>query len=143
MINGKSFDWEDVAVDAPWGIGLQIKNISYKSTRPAVPTYGRGTVPRGYGRQNLEQDGAMDLTHEEFQKLAIYAATQGGYSRIKPFPITVRYSNDDQATQVAVLPSVVLEEVSAEANQGDEEVGTKSLTFKVMDPILYNGVPFA
>lgn len=145
MINGKSFSWEDITVRAPWaaGMGLEILSINYSSRSDSTPTYGRGRVPRGYGRGNLEQDGSMELTHEEFEKLAIFAATQGGFSRIPPFPILAQYANADQRPQIDTLPSVVLDEISAEASQGDAEVGKKTINFKVMDPILYNGVPFA
>lgn len=141
MINGKVFDWEDIKISAPWGIDIEILAINYKSTRTAVAAYGRGNAPRGYGRQNLEQDGSVEMDARSFLKLSAYAATQGGILRIKPFVITASFANDDQISQTDILDGVVFEEISAEATQGDEEVGKKTLNIKIFNPIKYNAIP--
>lgn len=141
MINGKTFDWEDIKVDIAALIDLEILAITYKSERPAEAVYGRGNAPRGYGRGNLTQEATVDLDHAAFLKLSAFAATQGGLARIKPFVITVRYANNDQLPQVDVLDGCVFTTIEAEGTQGDTEVGIKKLTLNVFNPIKYNGVP--
>lgn len=143
MINGKSFDWQDIKIDTPWGIDIAIKAISYSSSVPSEAVFSRGNTPRAYGQGNLEQEASMDLDHTEFLKLSVYAATQGGFSRIAPFPVTVRYANDDQLPQVDILDGVKLTDIEADSSQGDTETGVKSLTFVVLNPIKFNGVPMA
>jgi hypothetical protein len=141
MINGRVFDWESIRIDTPWGIDLPILSISYSSEAPVDPQFSRGNVAVGYGRGNLAQEGAVELEHRSWLQLSVYAATQGGLLRIRPFPITVSYSNEDQVPQIDVLTACVFEKVEAEANQGDTRIGNKKLTIKILDPIKYNGVP--
>jgi len=141
MINGKSFDWEDIKIDAPWGLDVEIQNISYESDRPVVETYGRGNTARGYGHQNLAQTGAIELNHRSFIALSAYGATQGGILRIAPFVITVRYANTDQVTQVDILDAVKISKIATEASQGDEEVALRTLDIKILNPIKWSGVP--
>ena len=83
----------------------------------------------------------MDIPHTSFQQLLVYAATQGGVLRIRPFAIVVEYSNEDQVPQIDVLRACKLEKLETDSSQGDTETGLRTLTFKVLDPILYNGVP--
>lgn len=140
MINGRTFDWESIKVDAPFGIDVEIQDINYKSNRPVNMVFGRGNAARGYGRGNQEQDGDLTLNHKSFLALAAYGATFGGYFRIPPFVITVRYANDDQVTQVDVLDGVVLEEIGTGGAQGDEEVALRKINFKIANPVKFAGV---
>lgn len=141
MINGRVFDWESIKVDAPFGLDLEITNIAYSSEATAEPVFGRGNTPRGYGMGNLNQTGSIDIPHNSFLQLNAYAAVHGGVLRIRPFDITVRYANSDQVPQVDVLRKVKIEKIETDAKQGDAEVGLKKLSIKILDPILYNGVP--
>jgi hypothetical protein len=141
MINGRTYDWESIKVDAPFGIDVEIQNINYQSTREGVAVYGRGNAPRGYGRQNLEQDGSVQLNGRSFIALSAYGALAGGILRIAPFPITVRYANTDQPTQVDILDGVIFTGVSTEASQGDEEILLRTLNIRILNPIKWNSVP--
>ena len=138
MINGRSFDWESIKIHTPWGLNFCILNINYKSERPAEPTYGRGNVPRGYGRGNLTQEGGIEIDAQSWAQLQVYAATQAGLFRIKPFVISVSYGNDDQIPQVDTLPSCIFTTTETEATQGDTEIGKRTLAIQILDPISYN-----
>ncbi len=140
MINGRSFDWEAIKVRSIWGANIEITNISYSSEATVDPVFARGNVARGYGVGNLSQEGAIDLPHTSFQQLQIYAATQGGILRIRPFEIVVEYSNEDQIPQIDILPAVKIEKVETESAQGDTETGMRTISLKILNPIRYNGV---
>lgn len=139
MINGRVFDWESIRIDAPFGLNLEITNISYSSESGAESVHGRGRAPRGYGRTNLNQEASIDLPAPSFLQLSTYAISAGGIFNIPSFPITVSYSNADQTPQVDVLPSCVITRVETEASQNDPEVNIKRLSLNVLDPIVYNG----
>jgi hypothetical protein len=143
MINGRAFDWESIRIDAPWGLDVRILSINYSSDRPVDPVYGRGNVPRGYGRGNLVQDGTIIVDAQAWIALTVFAATQGGILRVKPFPISVSYANGDQIPQNDLLPSVVFSKVEKGAAQGDTEIAKHTLTIKILDPIRYNLIPVA
>jgi hypothetical protein len=143
MINGRVFDWESIKIQAPFGLNLEILAISYSSEAPVTPAYGRGIVARGYGQGNLVQEGSFEIPHNAFQQLQVFAATKGGVLRIPPFPIVVSYANADQVPQVDVLRSCKIEKVETSASQGDAEVGKRTITIKILDPILYNAIPAA
>lgn len=138
MINGRVFDWESIRIDAPFGLNLEITNISYSSESPAESVHGRGRAPRGFGRGNLVQEGSFDLPAPSFLLLTIYATANGGLFNIPQFPITVSYANTDQVPQIDLLPSCVITRVETEASQGDTEVNMKRLTLNVLDPIVHN-----
>lgn len=141
MINGRSFDWESIKIRSVWGANIEITNISYSSEATVDPVFARGNVARGYGVGNLAQEAGIDIPHTSFQQLQIFAATQGGILRIRPFEIIVEYSNDDQIPQIDVLRACKFERVETESSQGDTETGGRTLALKVLNPILYNGVP--
>ena len=142
MINGRTLDWESIRIDAPWGLDLEIQSISYSSERPVTAVYGRGNNPKGYGQENLTQEATIEMDHRSWLSLTIFAATQGGISKISPFVINVGYSNADQITQNDVLPGCKIVSTETEANQGDAEIKIHSVPLMVLDPILYNGVAF-
>lgn len=139
MINGRTFDWESIRVDAPFGLNLVILAIDYKSESPVEAVYGRGRVARGYSRGNLAQEGSFEMPHESFLQLGVEAAVYGGIFNITPFPIVVSYSNADQGIQIDVLPAVVLQSFETSASQGDSEVRKVKVAFKILDPIKVNG----
>jgi hypothetical protein len=141
MINGRGFDWESIKIRAIFGSDIEITNISYSSEAPVTPVFGRGNTPRAYGVGNLAQEGSLDIPHNSFLALEVYAATQGGMLRIRPFDIIVEYANEDQIPQIDILPGVKIEKVETKAGQGDAEVGMRTISFKVLNPILLNGVP--
>lgn len=141
MINGRSYDWESIRLQTPFGVNLDILAISYSSEAPVTPVFARGNVARGYGVGNLVQDGSFELPHTSFQQLEVFAATKGGILRIPPFPIVVSYANEDQIPQVDVLRSCKIEKVETSSSQGDAETGKRTITIKILDPILYNAVP--
>jgi hypothetical protein len=143
-INGKLYDWEDVNVVLPSGPAAGITEIKYSDEQPVTAHYGRGAIPRGYGRGNYTASGSMVLDRDEWEKLKLVLAALGGggiYDHV-PFMIVVAYANSDQLPIVDVLRSVKISKFDGGGgSQGDDKVTPITCEFTILEPILWNGVP--
>ena len=137
-INGKQYDWEDITIMLPNGVAVGITEINYSDERPVEPRYGRGAVPRGYGRKNYKATGSMTLDRDEASLLQ--AALGGSFYKGKPFPIVVSYANDDQAPVVDLLPDVKITKTDTSAKQDDDNAGQMKFDFVILSPIKWNGI---
>jgi len=142
MINGRDYDHEAVVVSLPFGPDFAVKNINYKASRPVQLNYARGTQPKGYGRQNYEGTGSMEVDSRSWKEFLVFAAIQGGISEIPAFVITVKYENADQGLMIDVIDGVLIEDVETTDAQGEGEVAMYVMNFKVANTIKFNGVPF-
>lgn len=144
MINGKHYDWEDVAVMMPHGVAALISEIKYNDEQPVEARYGRGATPKGYGRGNYAASGSAKLDREEWEQLKAYLASSGNgaiYDH-KPFSIVVSYANDDQGTIVDTLRDCKISKFDGGGgSQGDDNVSPITFEFTILKPILWNGVP--
>lgn len=143
-VNGKNYDWEDISVMMPHGVAAQISEIKYSDEQPVTARYGRGAIPRGYGRGNYAASVSFVLDREEWELLKpALAATGGGaiYDH-EPFPIVVNYANKDQLTVTDTLKKVKLSKFDGGGgSQGDDNVSRITCEGVVLEPILWNGVP--
>jgi hypothetical protein len=143
-INGRQYDWEDISVVLPSGAAVGITEIKYEDGQDIEARYGRGAVPRGYGRKNYEASFSYVLDRDEWEihKLVL-AATGGGkiYDHL-PFPIVVAYCNDDMGMVVDTLPACKITKFSGGGgSQGDDNVSPITCEGKILSPIIWNGVP--
>ena len=67
--NGNKYDWESITVNLTNGEVVGITEIKYEDGQEITARYGRGSIPRGYGRGNYEASGSMVLDREEWEKL--------------------------------------------------------------------------
>lgn len=140
MINGKVYDWEDVTVALPYGIAILIDEITYDDELAIEPVYGKGAVPRAYGRGNYKASGKIGMKREEFNKLNKYAALQGRtLYGLEPFPIVVSYADDGNPTTVDELPRCKINKSNGGGKQGDKEMKV-TVDFQILQPIIRNGV---
>lgn len=137
MINGNRFDWESIEIALPSGIAIGINEISYSDERPIEPRYGKGGIPRGFGRKNYKASGNMTLDREDADRLRL---ALGGSVYKGQFPITVSYANDDQATVVDVLPGCKIIKTDTGSKQGDDNAGQLKYDFAILEPIKWGGV---
>lgn len=143
-INGRQYDWEDITVMLPSGEAVGITEIKYEDSQEIEARYGRGAVPRGYGRKNYEASGSMVLDRDEWERLKLALAATGGGAILDhvPFPIVVNYANDDQGAVTDVLKSVKITKFSGGgAAQGDDNASPITCEFTILEPIVYNGTP--
>lgn len=144
-INGKQYDWEDIHVVTLDGEQIGITEIKYTDGQSVTARYGRGAIPRGYGRGNYEASGSMVLDRDEWEKFKLaLAATSGGgglYDHA-PFPIVVSYANNDMGTVIDTLPDCKISKFDGGGgSQGDDNVSPITCEFTILSPILWNGVP--
>ena len=144
-INGKNYDWEDIHVTTLTGEQIGITEIKYSDEQSVTARYGRGAVPRGYGRGNYEASGSMVLDRDEWEKLKlalVALSNTGGIYDHTPFPIVVSYANDDMGTVIDTLRDCKISKFDGGGgSQGDDNVSPITCEFTILSPILWNGVP--
>lgn len=144
-INGKNYDWEDIHVTTLTGEQIGITEIKYSDEQSVTARYGRGAVPRGYGRGNYEASGSMVLDRDEWEKLKLalvgISGTGGIYDHA-PFPIVVSYANDDMGTVIDTLRDCKISKFDGGGgSQGDDNVSPITCEFTILSPILWDGIP--
>ena len=141
-INGRGYDWEDIHVILPHGEAVGITEIKYTDGQSIEARYGRGAVPRAYGRGNYEASGSMALDRDEWERLKILLAAGGAIYDHAPFTIVVAYANPDMGTVVDVLKSCKITGFDgAGASQGDDNASPMTCEFTILEPIEWNGMP--
>ena len=144
-INDKNYDWEDIHVITLTGEQIGITEIKYSDEQSVTARYGRGAVPRGYGRGNYEASGSMVLDRDEWEKLKlalVALSNTGGIYDHKPFPIVVSYANDDMGTVIDTLRDCKISKFDGGGgSQGDDNVSPITCEFTILSPILWNGIP--
>lgn len=142
-INGRQYDWEDIGLTLPSGEAVGFTEIKYKDGQAATARYGKGAIPRGYGRGNYEASGSCTLDRDEWERLKRELTTDGGgiYDH-RPFIIVVQYANDDMSHITDTLKSCKITGFDGGGgSQGDDNVSPINCEFVILEPILWNGVP--
>lgn len=142
-INGKHYDWEDISVILPTGVAVGITGIKYEDEQPVTPHYGKGAIPRGYGRGNYTASCSADLDRDEWEKLKEYCVSASGGGGIydhEPFTIVVTYANHDQPEITDTLKSCKMQKFSGGGgSQGDDKVSPMTCEFAILEPIEWGG----
>lgn len=138
-VNGNLYDWASVEVQLPNGVAVGITSISYNDERPIEARYGKGNVPRGYGRKNYKASGSMELDRDEVE--ALREALGGSVYSGEPFQIVVSYGNDDMPTVTDTLPKVKITKQDSGASQDDDNAGAVKYDLNIIAPIKWGGTP--
>lgn len=140
--NGNKYDWESITVTLPGGEAVAITEIKYEDGQEITARYGKGSIPRGYGRGNYEASGSMVLDREEWEKLKNELTPTGGIYDHAPFTIVVSYANNDMPTVTDTLKDCKITKFSGGGGSlGDDNVSPITCEFTILKPILWNGVP--
>ena len=137
-INGNYYDWDSVEIQLPNGVSIGITEISYNDERGIEERYGKGSVPRGYGRKNYKAAGSMSFDKDEAERLR--EAIGGSFYKADPFAVVVSYANDDQEIITDTLPDCKITKVDTSAKQDDDNAGAVKIDFKILSPIKWNTV---
>lgn len=144
-INGRQYDWEDIQVVTLSGEQIGITEIKYTDGQSIEARYGRGAVPRGYGRGNYEASGSMVLDRDEWERLKDELAKSSAAGDLfghRPFPIVVNYANDDMGTVTDMLKDCKITKFDGGgASQGDANASPITCEFTILSPIVWNGTP--
>jgi hypothetical protein len=140
-INGKSYDWEDISVILPTGTVAGIKEIKYSDEQPVTAHYGKGAIPRGYGRGNYSASGSMVLYREEWENLKADLAVNGGIYDHAPFTVVVSYAGNDLPEVTDTLKSCKISKFDGGGGaQGDDLVSAVTCEFTILEPIEWGGI---
>jgi hypothetical protein len=137
MINGNQYDWESVEILVAGITVPGMTEISYSDERGIEPRYGKGSIPRGYGRKNYKASGNGTLDKDEAERLRV--ALGGSFYSKKPFNIAVSYANHDQPTITDSLHDVMITKADTSTKQEDDNTGAIKIDFVIMSPIKWNG----
>lgn len=144
-VNGRNYDWEDMHIVLPSGEAVGITEIKYTDGQSIEARYGRGAVPRGWGRGNYEASGSMVLDRDEWEHLKAALVASSSAKDIfghRPFPIIVSYANDDMGTIVDMLKDCKITKFDGGgASQGDANASPITCEFTILSPIVWNGTP--
>ena len=143
-INGRGYDWEDIGMMLPSGESVGIKEIKYTDGQAKAAHYGRGAIPRAYGRGNYEASGSIVLYRDEWERLKKWLVDSGtgGIYDHKPFTIVISYANDDMENITDTLRSCVITKFDGGGGaQGDDSVSEITCELLILEPILWNGTP--
>lgn len=144
MINGRQYDHEDCNIMLPSGLAFGLTELNYEDSQEIEARYGRGAVPRGWGRKNYEASGSGTMDRDQFEhfKIALHKSSlTGGLYDHKPFNIISSYANLDQGLIVDTLPDIKVTKTSASYKQGEANDNQVKIDFKILSPIKWNGVP--
>ena len=136
MINGATYDWESITVTLPTGQIVEIQDIEYSDEKEISEVYGKGGMPRAYGRGNYKAEGKMTILRSELVALETAADTY----ELPPLPIVVSFSNDDLILQADLLKDCKLTKRGIRAAQGDQMVPVE-IEFRILGGVWLNGVP--
>lgn len=140
MINGKHYSWESITVGLPYGIALEIQDISYDDGLEKELVYGKGAAPTGYGTGKYKADAKITVTREEFKRVLEYCKKMGvSLYRLGNFPITISYADDDNPTETDTIKGCSFTKTSHKAKNGDKSL-TVDLDLNVSGKIIRNGV---
>lgn len=139
IINGKAYDWSDIAVKLP-GLELEVQEISYDDELEKEVVYGKGQRPRGYGEGNYKSEGKLTLLRDDYDDLLQYCKDNsvGLYKLVIP-KIIVSYANGAQKTKTDVLDTVTFTKSSHKNAQGDKSLKV-DLDFIIVNGIERDGV---
>lgn len=141
-VNGRNYDWEDITVTLPGGDVVGITEIKYSDGQSIEARYGKGAIPRGYGRGNYEASGSMVLDRDEWERLKSELASGGGIYDHEPFTIVVGYANDNMGNITDTLKNCKISKFDGGGgSQGDANVSPISCEFTILSPIEWNGTP--
>ncbi len=136
-INGVEYDWESITLQLPHGAAVDFTDISYNDEKPVEARYGKGSLPKGYGRGNYKASGSVTLDLEEFE--ALRKGLGGNIYKATPKNIVVSYANDDKPTVTDTLPDVKFTKTDTSSKQGDSNAGSRKLDFIILSPIKWGG----
>lgn len=132
-INGLYYDWESIEVQLPHGIAVNITDIGYNDEKSIEARYGKGSLPRGYGRGNYKASGSMTLDLQEFE--ALRQGLGGNIYNAEPCQAVVAYANDNLPTVTDTLPDIKFTKTDTSSKQGDSNAGARKLDFTILSAI--------
>lgn len=119
LINGNSYDWQQIVVTMLGQPVFSIKSVNYEVTQEKTNNYGQGNLPVSRGRGAKEFSASIEMAMDEL--VPIRQAAGGSLVDIPAFDIKVTYVNAGK-TVTDVLKNCEFMADGIEASQGDTEI---------------------
>jgi len=136
MINLNKYDWESIEINVNGNVTVGMTEISYNDERSIEARYGKGAVPRGYGRKNYKASGNGTLDRDEFERLK---TSMGDKVYSKPINIVVSYAVEGMPTVTDTLKNCMITKVDTSSKQDDDNAGAIKIDFTILNPIEWGG----
>jgi len=136
MINLNKYDWESIEINVAGNVTIGMTEISYNDERGVEARYGKGAVPRGFGRKNYKASGSGTMDRDEFDR---FKATLGGSVYKVPFNVVVSYAVEGMPTVTDSLKNCLVTKVDTSAKQDDDNAGSIKIDFTILNPIEWGG----
>ena len=103
-------------------------------------TYGKGSMPRGYGTGNYKASGKISMLRDDYDDLLDYCKSKGlAFYKLEIPSIVVSYANDGGRTRIDELKKVHFSKRSNKASQGDKSL-TVDIDLMIVGGIIQDGV---
>lgn len=121
LVNGKSYEWADIAVNILGADIIGITNIEYEEKQGMENIYGAGRFPvsRGYGK--VEPTAKITVLMEELENIQS-VAPNGRIMDIPEFDITVAFIDAALVTRRHVLKNVRFTNNKRASASGDTSI---------------------
>lgn len=93
FVNGKNYDWGNIAITMFGGLITMITKIDYSRKRDTVNNYGIGQEPVSFGNKNFVYSGSFSMYLDQLNQIK-KAAPFGDMLRIPPFTVKMILSGD-------------------------------------------------
>jgi len=137
-VNLNKYDWESIEINVNGNVTVGMTEISYNDESPVEARYGKGGIPRGFGRKNYKASGSGSLDRDEFDLLK---NSLGGKVYNKPMNIVVSYAVEGMPTITDILKNCIITKVDTSVKQDDDNAGAVKIDFTILNPIEWGGTP--
>lgn len=142
IVNGNRHSWVSITLDAD-GLPIGgIKSLDYSDSLDPGTPYGTDPVPLGYTRGKYTAEFSCEMYRKEFELLKERLGVAGvGFGETAGI-YNVSYLEQDLEGGEPITDTIVGRLMKVEsANSDSTDASSVKLTFKVVEPILWNGVP--
>jgi hypothetical protein len=122
IINGVTYDWHSIEVQANGVATPEIKEISYKEAGKRTRVYG--TPRNAVGRTGGKSEPEASITMYKAQWERFKAELGNGFGLVE-FDVLINYSEAGQDIVTDELLSCTIEEVETSPSQGDDPIEVK------------------
>ena len=138
-VNGKAYDWGDVDVKVP-GLTMVVQEVSYDDELEMEEAYGKGSMPRGYGRGNYKASAKISMLRDDYHDFLAQCKAKGvPFYQLDIPSMVVSYANEGERTRIDELRKVKIIKRSNKAAQGDKKL-TVDMDLMVVGGIVQDGV---
>ena len=118
----QTYAWKDITVVLQGNIILELKSVKYKKTKATQVNHGTGDEPVSYSTGNKAYELQIQMTMKEVIALREALPAGSDETDLKPFDVTIVYTNPDNIIVEDVIHGVQFSEAVGGGDQGNMEL---------------------